>query len=1007
MAKRLHHPWIFLLCAVLAGLAPFRQSDAALAANPTWYSASWHYRVPVVIPANAGPGNWIVVPVNFNTLLSQMGITGTLDNNSIRVVRSDGRTLVSNQEFDPQLYNGAPNTQGPGTGDVNFIDQDSSGATDWIYFDITANGAKPANPQIPIDGDFESGSPGEQSPPGWTGTSSNTAFDDQVRPSENPTITSDGTMSVSGQNPKTVDGTPYSGSYSYLLGARTNNEPNNSTPSNGPSVTLSRTIVVSSVNPGSLTFHWRPEGWDSCSNNQTSYYDYMDAAITSSNGTVTYMVGPQAGNYATNPFCPNYGTNQAGGRNSGYGQFNGFDMTTKKKHQQGMSVAYGAEPWFTYTKSLAAYAGQTITLTFSYFDTNLYHSWVSIDDVTWSQVTASAGTPQSYGAVVSSPPSQQVFYPGQTLKISASVDALAKTVTADILDPNGNVIASGVQLYDDGTHGSTSGGSVWTNDGSDPAHPTHTFSTTDLPGAWTIRVYAYDQSGTTGTNPAGLPHIPGKPLSPVTSANYYSVAEQTINLAQTYMVSGVVYNDANHDSALDGGEGSTGQALYVKLVQNSTLVSQTPVNTSTGAYSLMIPSSGSYELVLSTSSGSSVTPSLPAGWLATQNSPGAVNLQINTVTTSGLPPVNFGLFHGSTLTGTIFRDDGTGGGTPNNGTQDGTEPGLSGVQVVLSQSGSTLDSETTDGSGSFTAWIPASASGNSVSLSEPQMNGYLLTGGSLGNLPSPSTSSTPPSVTFTPSSGSVYSGVSVGEVPSNALAPNGAQTGQPGTTVYYAHTYKAYTAGSVSLSVTSSPYPSSISWSPVLYRDPNCLGKPDASDIPITGPIPLSTGATLCVLVNEFIPAQASAGSLDRDTLTATYAYANAPSLSSSNFVVDTTTASAQGSGSNLGLTKTVSNLTTGTRFSTSDNATPGQQLQYKLSFINNSASSVSNIVVSDTTPSSTTFDSASCDAVPSTLTCTVTQAPSAGGQGLIQWTLSGTLAPAATGDVLFTVTVD
>ena len=69
--------------------------------------------------------------------------------------------------------------------------------------------------------------------------------------------------------------------------------------------------------------------------------------------------------------------------------------------------------------------------------------------------------------------------------------------------------------------------------------------------------------------------------------------------------------------------------------------------------------------------------------------------------------INFGLWHGGKLSGTVFKDAGTGGGTANNGVRDGGETGLPGVTVRLTNSTGTTthDTAVTDGAGSYTLWI--------------------------------------------------------------------------------------------------------------------------------------------------------------------------------------------------------------------------------------------------------------------------------------------------------------
>jgi len=364
-------------------------------ASAAWFNAAWNYRVPINVPAGASVNSTIKVDVDFNALLTTLGVAGTFDVNSPRITRADGITLSATQEFTDTVYAGATDATGNGRGEVRFILQDAGPATYYLYFDIVANGPKAANPQPPIDGNFERGTTGMQNPPGWTATTADPAYDAQVRPSESPSITTDGGGTPS---PVTTDGTPYTGAYSYLLGARTNNEPANNEPANDyPAVTLSRSIVVPAFNPGNLVVHFRQEGWDS-SDDGANQWDFFNIQLVDSGNNSTEIVGPSAGNYANYPYSPNQGLNQIGKKNSGYSRYNYWDMDTRGNHHNGMTRAAGSQPWDSITYSLAGYAGQTITLLFMSSHAQLFRSWTHIDDVEWSVVPATLGVPQT-GAV--------------------------------------------------------------------------------------------------------------------------------------------------------------------------------------------------------------------------------------------------------------------------------------------------------------------------------------------------------------------------------------------------------------------------------------------------------------------------------------------------------------------------------------------------------------------------------------------------------------------------------
>ena len=147
---------------------------------PAWYDEGgavpdWHYRVPINLPAGSNVGSTVEVDVDFVALLGAMNVdtaASSFDPGSVRVVRSGG-ALAAEQEFTDAIFNGVLDSSGNGRGQVRFILQDAPAAGDyWLYFDVTGNGSKPANPATAINGHFEL-SNGTQ-PTGWTTSSVNT-----------------------------------------------------------------------------------------------------------------------------------------------------------------------------------------------------------------------------------------------------------------------------------------------------------------------------------------------------------------------------------------------------------------------------------------------------------------------------------------------------------------------------------------------------------------------------------------------------------------------------------------------------------------------------------------------------------------------------------------------------------------------------------------------------------------------------------------------------------------
>lgn len=511
---------LWVLCSMSALIAAPAHADLR---TPGWYDPDgvgsgydWHYRVPVTVPAAATTDGTIKVDVDFVAIGTALGGAATLDLNSIRVVRPGGQ-LATRQEYTDAIYAGATDAINNNRGEVRFILEDAGGSTYWIYFDALENGAKPANPQLPIGGNFESSTTGVSQPAGWDAPTGLASLDGQVRPSETVSVTTNGTIST-----KTTNGTPRSGAYSYLIGARSANEP-----VGGGSKVLTRTIKVPASNPGELTFRWRPEGWDS------SAFDALTVEIV---GTTTQqIIGPGYGNYATAPFSPNYGASDASLLVSGYGVYNGFDMTTLGIHTQGMSVSYGSEVWFTRTVSLSAFAGQTVTLRITSSHSETYRSWFHIDDIEWSVSTGTVGSPQGFGVNITQPTSGGNVGPGGTLSIMAVVDAkptaTTNPVTVDIYNPAATAVATGISLFNDGTRGDAiANDAIWTNNGSDPAAPTYTIPGGTTGSGWLIRVYAKDKSSSSIGAPNGLLRGPGTGATAVTQANFWNVDEHNFSV---------------------------------------------------------------------------------------------------------------------------------------------------------------------------------------------------------------------------------------------------------------------------------------------------------------------------------------------------------------------------------------------------------------------------------------------------------------------------------------------
>ncbi|WP_262967015.1 DUF6701 domain-containing protein [Methylobacter psychrophilus] len=351
-----------------------------------WFNATWHYRVPVNIPATATVNSTVKVDVDFTALLASLGVAGTFDGNSPRVVRSDDLTLSTNQQYTDTVYADATDAAGNSRGEIRFILQNAGPATYYLYFDVASSGLKAANPQIPINGNFEFGAvagANPQIPPGWAAaTRSKNTMDSQIRPAEAPVVIDQTTV--------TTNGNPYTGAAAYLQGFRS------ATDAGGNGV-LTKSLIIPASNPGSISVRIRPEGWHSAKNGNTTSYDFIRVRLLKSSTVKLDIVGPALNNYATCPFSPNYFTSSTiSSTTPGSGLYNYWDNGSgRNNHTLGMSALYnrGLEPWVTCTASLAGVAGQTLTLEIRSNYVASKRSWFLIDDLEWSVVTATLGSP--------------------------------------------------------------------------------------------------------------------------------------------------------------------------------------------------------------------------------------------------------------------------------------------------------------------------------------------------------------------------------------------------------------------------------------------------------------------------------------------------------------------------------------------------------------------------------------------------------------------------------------
>ncbi len=377
------------------------------------------------------------------------------------------------------------------------------------------------------------------------------------------------------------------------------------------------------------------------------------------------------------------------------------------------------------------------------------------------------------------------------------------------------------------------------------------------------------------------------------------------------------------------------------------------------------------------------------------------------------------------ISGIVFEDNGIGGATDaHDGIQDGTEQGLAGfkVQAIYNgpniagyNTGDIIDTQLTGSDGRYTFEIPVVLAGQPIIVRVGSKANWIdISEADVSGIPQvTSTSVTDNQMTVVLQAGDNLSGLNFGKVSEPYMEPDNFTEVEPGGLALFSHKFTVNTEGSVSFNIANKTTgPLGIAgWSAILFIDNNCNGELDSGDNQVVNPVATTVGLSVCLISKVQSPSNAPANSSYNYDIEADMTFVNS-AVTRELTDTDTVRVTFAGSGE-LTIEKTVQNITEGTPPGTTNNAKPGDILEYVIIFNNFSNADISDVKLFDSTPEFTELNQAvlcSDATVPMGLGCSVSTADGtnqAGYEGNIEWDMSGTMSAGSSGQVIYRVKVN
>lgn len=332
-----------------------------------------------------------------------------------------------------------------------------------------------------------------------------------------------------------------------------------------------------------------------------------------------------------------------------------------------------------------------------------------------------------------------------------------------------------------------------------------------------------------------------------------------------------------------------------------------------------------------------------------------------------------------------------------NGIQDAGEVGIANSTIRLINCSTTtqLASTVTSANGDYAFSIEQSLLPSSFCIVQQNLPEYI--------------SVSADSITVANTSATSYPNNNFADVKLNVLlTEDGQHTITAGEVTDYPHRLSTQAPVWVTkLEQTQSNSNNDQPWQALVYQDTNCNGTVDTGetvfDPTASGTVLLQPNTDICLVQRVFAPTNIFAGAQHIGTLQASYA------VSALN-LTDQKTQQRQDvtliGSAGLTLTKKVRAVTScsstpsdSSGFLVNNEATKQQNLEYEITYKNNSVKNLQNVKVKDSLPTGTNFGSLSCGLTPSGNTCNATRSGE-----VLEWTLTGLLKPSATGTLRFCV---